>query len=305
MQSIESKYYKVYGYNIKSQIELVELLQGNPKEPIDVVIEYGKVYDKIKSYIAEGKTGYFSVDESWMYVKDVAYYRILKGNKIIVEPISDDKEKIKAFILGSSFGVLLIQNNIIAIHGGTVVIDDKAIIITGESGAGKSTLVSVFRENGYKFLSDDVSATYIGENNKIYVNPAYPQQKLCGDAVDNYKYNRLELRKLNEDRDKYALINTKDFETNPKELHAIFQISCSDKIDEVSIKEISGVEKVGYITKNIYRINFAEIMGIKKEYLKKAVDMAQNIKVYSIVRPKGKYTSEIQFDNIVKISKLI
>ena len=303
MQSIESKYYKVYGYNIKSQIELIELLEGNSKEPVDVVVEYGKVYDYIKPYIDEGKTGYFSTDECWMHVKDIAYYRILKGNKIIVEPISDDKEKIKTFILGSAFGVLLIQNNTIAIHGGAVVIDDKAIIITGESGAGKSTLVSVFRENGYKFLSDDVSATYIGENNKLYVNPAYPQQKLCGDAVDNYKYNRSELRKLNEDRDKYAIINIKDFETTPKELYGIFQISCSDKVDKVTIKEICGVEKVGYITKNIYRINFAEIMGIKKQYLKKAIDMARNIKVYSIVRPKGEYTSEIQLDNIVRITK--
>lgn len=302
MQNIENKYYKVYGYNVKSQIEIPELLPGDSRDPIDVTIEYNNVYDKIKSHVDNGKIGFFSSDESWMYIKDVAYYRMLKGNKIEVEPITNDKDKIKTFILGSSFGALLIQNNVIAIHGGAAVIDDKAIIITGESGAGKSTLISVFRKNGYKFLSDDVSVTH-RDNDKIYVVPAYPQQKLCGDAVDNYEYNRAEFRKLNENRDKYAIININDFEVSPKELYGIFQISCSDEVSEVIIKEINGVEKLSYITKNIYRINFAEIMGIKKEYLEKAIDIAKKIKVYSIIRPNGKYTSEIQLDNIVKIIK--
>lgn len=35
---------------------------------------------------------------------------------------------------------MLIQRNIVAIHGGSVLIDDKAIICTGDTGAGKSTL---------------------------------------------------------------------------------------------------------------------------------------------------------------------
>ena len=123
---------------------------------------------------------------------------------------------------------------------------------------------------------------------------------LLADAIID---NREEFRKLNENRDKYAIVNIDDFEVSPKELYGIFQISCSDEVSEVTIKEINGVEKLGYITKNIYRINFAEIMGIKKEYLKIAIDIAKKIKVYSIIRPTGKYTSEIQFDNIVKIIK--
>ena len=34
----------------------------------------------------------------------------------------------------------MIQRDIVAIHGGTIVIDNKAIILTGNRGAGKSTL---------------------------------------------------------------------------------------------------------------------------------------------------------------------
>ena len=70
----------------------------------------------------------------------------------------------------------MIQRDIVAIHGGTIVIDNKAIILTGNRGAGKSTLTTGLRLKGYPFISDDVAAIEIKDSIPM-VKHGFPYQK--------------------------------------------------------------------------------------------------------------------------------
>ena len=171
-------YYKVYGLIIESEIILSELVEVNKREndnigmKVDVFIRQCEMPKTIKKSIETGIISDFNINECWFIIKDIGIYRMINGNEIFVEDICDNFKEIKAFLLGSAFGCILIQRNLVSIHGSTILIKDKGVIITGHMGAGKSTLTAAFRAKGYKFLADDISVTHMDENNKIRVTPA-------------------------------------------------------------------------------------------------------------------------------------
>ena len=283
-------YYKVYGLNIESEIKIQELiiLNDENKANIDVTIYIDKMPESINTAKNQGILEGFRKNEMWFYIKDIATYYIKNGQEIIVEPYRDIHDHyIKTYILGSAFGLMLIQRNIVAIHGGSVLIDDKAIICTGDTGAGKSTLTSAFRLSGAKLIADDVSA--IDMTDEINIYPAYPQQKLCGDAVRKLGYDTEDFIRIDEGRDKYAIPSESEFINKSVNLSVIFEIMVGD-IEEVEIKELRGSEKMNTIMKNIYRGYVNQISGLDREYFKKCLKVTKDIKIYRIIRPKDKFT---------------
>ena len=299
-------YYKVYGLIIESEIILSELVEVNKREndnigmKVDVFIRQCEMPKTIKKSIETGIISDFNINECWFIIKDIGIYRMINGNEIFVEDICDNFKEIKAFLLGSAFGCILIQRNLVSIHGSTILIKDKGVIITGHMGAGKSTLTAAFRAKGYKFLADDISVTHMDENNKIRVNPAYPQQKLCRDAAIKLGLDVNDFKFIDEERDKFAIPSKESFIDSTKELNSICEIFISqDDNNHVVIEEILGIKKVERIICNIYRCSIAKTIGIKGIYFRNLIKMAEQIKYYKIIRPKGLFTMDEQMNLII------
>lgn len=298
--------YKIYGLNIESEIILPELEKIGIYETIDVKISYGIMPDKIQNYINKGKKTKYKKREMWFYIKGVAKYLITNGCNIIVEPDKDASYiEIKKFILGSCLGMALIQRETVAIHGGTVVINDKAVVLTGDSGAGKSTLTAAFRMANYKFMSDDVAATIIDldKSDNVLVCPGYPRQKLCIDAMNSMNYNADDFTMIDEVRNKYSIPTIESFISNDMQLCAIVEISAED-CEFVEITEVKGLDKMDMLMKNIYRIEITRKSGIYDKYLKKCMYIAKHIPFYKLKRPNGKLSVKEQIDLIKGIGVL-
>lgn len=295
-------YYRAYGMNINSEIELPELLVNNYKEceHIDIMISYGSMPKEISCQIADGEYYNFEKDKMWFMVRNISRYYIHSGNTIIVEPYNNsNSHDVKTFLLGSAFGMLLFQRNIVAIHGGTVVVNGQALIITGNQGAGKSTLTSGFRNKGYSFMADDVSVTCIGKNGIPMVYPGYPQQKLCGDALREMRYNTDCFKRIDEGRDKYVIPVYSSFIKEPIPLGGIYEITVAD-CSKVEIEEITGIDKLRLFMKNIYRVEVLQYTGMNAQYFKECVNIAKMIPVFRIKRPKGRFTVDDQISVIEK-----
>lgn len=298
--------YKIYGLNIESEIILPELEVLDQGEPIDVNISYGIMPSKIQSYIKKGKRNRYKKREMWFYIDKVANYLITNGDSIIVEPDNNASDiEIKKFILGSCLGMALIQRQTVAIHGGTVVVNNKAIILTGNSGAGKSTLTAAFRLDGYKFLSDDVAATIVDLDNleDILVCPGYPRQKLCIDAMNNMDYNAGDFTMIDETRNKYSIPTDESFVSNNIPLGAIVEINAC-ACDCVEIEEVDGLDKIDLLMKNIYRIEITTKSGIYDKYLSKCINIAKKVPFYRLKRPIGKLSVKEQIDLINDVGVL-
>ena len=74
-----------------------------------------------------------------------------------IEPKSNMDLAILRFGIWVMFGVVLTENNAIAIHSSTIVAEDRAVLFLGESGTGKSTHTRLWRESieGATLLNDD------------------------------------------------------------------------------------------------------------------------------------------------------
>lgn len=292
-------YYKLYGINIESQIELKYLVKGE-KSNDDVKIRYGEPPKEVYDLMAKGCNGYCTTSVMWFNIKNVAIYYVCDGKNVIVKPYDDaDKENIRAYLLGTALGMILLQRNIVAIHGATILVNDKAITIVGDTGAGKSTLSSALRLKGYPFMADDVSAL-----EGKYVNYSYPLQKLCKDAMYKFDYDVNSFKHINDDRDKYIIPVENKFIMEKNELKAIFQLSVDD-VDDVKVEELTGSKKLEILMKNIYRVEILEIIGINNEYFRKCLSVASNIHLYKIIRPKGKFSIDRQIEVIEEIMESV
>lgn len=283
-------FYELYGLKIKSEIEIKELLEINKCTYYDVIIKRGYVLgdDLVKPV-------WIKIDNENMRLinTNTGRFKVSNGNEIVIDEFDNaSKPAIKSIILGTCFGVLLKQRGNIAIHGSGINLDGKGVIISGKCGAGKSTLLNGFREKGYKFLSDDVCAIKNG-----FIKPSFPQQKLCKDAMDNFYYNIESFKKIDEEKNKYALQFKRDFCQSETSFNTLIELELSDN-KEVTIDEIKGLEKIKILIRNIYRIELFSDDMIGSNYFKECLSILEKIKVYNIKRPRDIFTINKQIELI-------
>lgn len=299
-------FYRVYGLNINSNIEIPEFPKRDEdfKDENIVSILYGPISQDILGEIKEGKRSNTTKEQVWFHIDQVATYFIKNGNMVIIEPCENCNESLmKVYIMGSVLGLLLLQREVTAIHGGTIIIDGKAAIFTGERGAGKSTLTTAFGKKGYYFLSDDVAV--LNFDNEIAIKPGFPYHKLCADTLESMNYYMEDYSFFQADGIiKYLVPDFKGFYKEKVPLTSIFELNIDD-VDNVKVEEIVGGEKLNKIIKNIYRIEYLSSMGgMTPNYFKKCIEVAKKIKFYKITRPKNKYTVDSQIEVIEDILKM-
>lgn len=300
-------YYRVYGLDVKSEIkidEFVTIENINVENKVNIV--YANMPLNIKEDIKNNKKSSFSKAECWFHINDVATYRVTNGNLIEFEPCENaDPYLLRVFLMCSCLGFIMIQRDIVAIHGGTIVIDNKAIILTGNRGAGKSTLTTGLRLKGYPFISDDVAAIEIKDNIPM-VKHGFPYQKLCSSAMDKLGYDKEKYFSFMSDTEiKYLVDAHDDFIYEDTRLFALCELSVGD-VEEVQIEEIKGSEKLNKLIANRYRVEFVQAMGgISPIAFKILLQIAKNIKFYKIIRPNGQFTVDKQIELLEEKIKIL
>lgn len=285
--------YKAFGTNIESDFVLPQLMCGEG-EP-EVIILKGRVPGEISGVIAEASFFQATNTELLFYVHGVGKYYVGHGKRIIVEPESEANEQlVTLYLLGSAMGALLFQRGVLPVHGSAVVVNNASVIITGDSGAGKSSLTLAFRKRGFLYLTDDVAALE-QRTEGIYVQPAYPQQKLWKDCIETMGGTVNDLAQINEDKSKYFSPAVKGFCNSPVRLEAICELT-PEECDDVRLQVINGVEKMNVLMKNIYRYQLTDFFGRREDYFRKCVDIANRVRVFRLVRPIGRFSVDRQVE---------
>jgi len=283
--------------NMISEIKISELMIGEGKPDVEILL--GPVSMKVDQDISEYPNYQLSKSKFKFDVKNVAKYCVNNGNCITVEPHKNaDMETIKAYLMGTGMGVLLIQREITALHGSSIDMNGHTVIFTGECGAGKSTLSSALRKKGYGILADDISVVTFSDEHIPVVQPAFPQQRLCRDTAERlgYDISTLSLACMGEDK---LVVNTSDsFRTNALPLKAIIEIR-AEKTESAKLIKITGIDRIRYIKRNIYCILLYEEIGLSLGYIQQYINLAKNVKVYSLIRPEGKFTIDEQVQLVV------
>jgi len=290
--------YSAFGLTIDSEFSLPELAYGKGAADADIVngaVPYDAC-DPDTTYIMSRANFTFKIE-------GVAKYSIQNGRRIVVEPYEQaDPQTIRVYLLGTGIGMLLIQKGLVPVHGSAVAINGKAVIFTGGCGAGKTTLCSWFQKCGYGFLSDDISAIRLNSGGIPMVQPAFSQQRICKDAAAQLGVNIEGLPPACLQDDKY-IISPKDLFINRQmPLQSIVEITEAET-GAVTLKKITGLEKIHHLMKNIYCFLLYEEMGFSKAYFEQCMRIVQQIEVYQLIRPKGIFSAEEQMGLVLKAIK--
>lgn len=286
-------YYRVYGFNFESDI----LLPGLPIRACkpDIIVRYGTVPVRIDF---TDETNYmYTSDRFYFYIRDLAHFFIENGNTITIEPISDSNTGlIGEYVLSIAFSVAVFQRKMILLHGSAVVMNEECIIFTGNSGAGKSSICKALVNEGYKFLSDDISVIAVDGNTPM-VQPAYPQMKLCKDAAQKLIDDINVLQEAPELEEKMLVRKPESFSCNSAPLAAIFELIPREGCN-LNIKELTGIEKLKRFMENIFFYSFINKAWVDDKIFKDSLSIIKAIRFYRIERPVGVFTVHQQVDMV-------
>lgn len=302
-------FYKIYGLNIKSDYCFEEAIELS-KIPthIDVEIAEGEIDERIsRESDLDYKSGSiivyrYELDRGWIRAKGQGCFVIEKGSKITYQLKEKHNElMVNQVFLCAVLPIALIQRGELAIHGSGILMNEKAIVVSGESGSGKSTLAAGLLKAGGVFMADDTVAIRLKEN-KVFAQGAYPQQKICLDAVERKEDLQGEVLLLPPDggKEKYAVRLKDGFCMEEKQLDSLFIIQAAD-VQEVTLKEITGSEKMKYLLHNLYKYKVYVQLGMSKEIFQKCISIANSVKIYVIYRPQQGMTVDRQVKEIKKV----
>lgn len=284
--------YKAFGFSIYSEIPLPELQPALlPNVVADIVIRYADLSEKwIERSDSSHKTLVCREDMVMFRVPDLAVFAIEEGTNILVSPEPGAvHDKLRLYILGSCMGAILLQRQILPLHGSAVVINDKAYAFVGLSGHGKSTLASAFLQRGYQLLTDDVIAVTLDHRNVPYVTSAYPQQKLWQESLEVFGMNSDRFRPLFDRETKYAIPVTTHFSDGTLPLAGIFELIKCD-CSHVEMRSVEKLERLPLLYRHTYRNLLLADSGLSKWHFDFTSRMAGNVDVYQLQRPQHQLT---------------
>ncbi|ASN05982.1 aldolase [Virgibacillus necropolis] len=292
IDTIQKNVYKAFGLSISSDFPLPELPQLNTDEELtDIGIHYADLLNMWSKLSEKNKYLVVKKDFVLFHVPDTAIFLIQKGNKVFVSPINGSKEaQIRLYILGTCMGALLMQRQILPLHGSALLIDGKAYAVVGDSGAGKSTLASAFLSRGYQLLSDDVIPVTVNENNIPIVTPAYPQQKLWIESLDKFGIDSKPLRPIIDRETKFAVPVPEQFATEPVPLAGVFELNKTNDY-EIEIYPIKNLERLHTLFNHTYRNFLINRSGLMEWHFSTTAEIVNKIDLYKIKRPVSHFTA--------------
>ncbi|WP_128083715.1 hypothetical protein [Paenibacillus sp. DMB5] len=181
--TVQGLAYQAFGLQIFSEFPLPELpLADGPGLNGSVAVIRGELAERWEAIPKITPSVGVLGREVMFEVKGRAVFSVQDGIRITVDPVAGaNMDSVRLYILGSCMGVLLMQKQILPLHGSALVLNNRAYALVGQSGAGKSTLASYLMEQGHLMLSDDVIPVIVQDGKRLQFQ-AIPSRS-CGSRV--------------------------------------------------------------------------------------------------------------------------
>ncbi len=287
--------YSAYGLIVASELKLNGLtaIDGVP----DITIKFGNVPEDLIQAVVKTKSQQLSHNEFLLNIGAVAKFYVINGSDVIIQKYIDVEEgNIQVFLMGTVFAYILQYRDYLVLHGSAILVNNKAVIFSGNSGAGKSTTAAMFAKKGYCVLTDDMIAIKSDQNNQLKLIPGWPRLKLWQDALDHLQEKSdLLIRVYNKD-DKFefpVIMSSKSCVP----ISAFYVLNSVDS-EQITIENITDkLLKLDMLVKNTFRYYMLKALGKRNLHFKQCGILSGNIKVSIINRPK----SSNRFDELIKL----
>ncbi len=288
--------YSTFGLNIKSEIELPELIRGNGHSP-DLLISEGKVTDNLADSVEYKGSFQYAGNEFLFKSRNSGKFLIRNNNQIIFEKYKDSTyDDIRVLLLSIVLGIVLHKKDKFPLHASAVEYNGKAVLFAGPCGIGKSTLAAGFMKRGCKLISDDITVIE-NVDNKFLAIPSFPQIKLWIDSLKALGYDSLHFSKVRPKVEKRKMV-LDEMVSDRIELSRIYFLSTNNMF-KYGIKNLNVSEKISFMESNTYRVKHLMQIGNNVKHFQTCCSLAENVPIKKIDRPRGVFELDKLIDMVM------
>lgn len=294
--------YHAYQLIIQSELPLPELTPL-PATRLDaapsvVQIRQGIVPEALENPTGQGVLYQAGPNVFLLKLDHIARYLVQNGNEIIIEPAPDAlASDIRVFLLGSCFGALLHQRELLVLHASGIQTDAGAVLFCGPSGIGKSTLLGELLNRGYPMVVDDVCAVTVDEAGRPLVLPAYPRTRLWADSAKALAVETVGLERTRPTLEKYERQLPERFWAQPTPLRHIYHLTTTNQ-EEVRLEPLPRLETFNAVLHNTYRDALLDGLALRRRHFQLVAAVASCVGVTRVVRPSGRFTLQAMADAV-------
>jgi len=285
--------YRLAGLRILSDLPLFGI-QTCPDETVqdnEVRIRRSIISDDLASTTARFRDGQHirgcNGKEVLLEFPRVGRFLVRGGNEILVDllPACDDGE-VRAYLLGTAFGVLCHQRGITPLHASAIDFGGGGVAFVGASGAGKSTLIAALARRGHKVIADDVCFLQFDGEGNIQAQPGVERIRLWEEAMYALGYDRCGVEREMHGYNKYFIpIPPARGPVGRRHLHRVYELQAS--VDgAIALDRLQGARAIEVLMQNVYRLGLAERLGYKPHAFTVCASVARNVPIFRLNRPK-------------------
>jgi hypothetical protein len=244
--------YALCGWRFRSEIpiEALPAWDGDANHPPDIELIRGSVpevpFDAPVSVVAAGR------DMATVVSAEAGRFAVTDGKRVVADVLPGALPGfVEVTIAGPVLGTISYQRDMLSLHSNTIVIDGKAIALSGRSGAGKSTLAAMLLKRGHRLISDDVLPLFEADG-RTFGLPGSQNLRLWGEALELIGESKDGLRRADGVRDKYFLPSKVEKTTQPWPLAALIWLERGET-ERHFLRPCKGIYRTRAIFKAIYR----------------------------------------------------
>lgn len=278
--------YSMCGLTVRSELEIPGIPQGDSRYNPSVEIRFGNVPESLDNAQVSGAAFDANPGELLLQAPPARFW-VRDGREIIIQPESHASlSDVRVFLMGSAFGALLHQRQILPLHASCIRVGNSAVAFTGNSGAGKSTLAAWLRKRGYPVLGDDICPVRIMPGMGAVATPGFPRLKLWAEALDSLGIDSANCDQPRQHIGKYELAiepqSTADF-LPLKRLYVLQETRDSDR-DPQGIVPVEGIGRIRVLLNQTYRFRYVKGFGQQSEHLQLAGSILQSVSIFRFWR---------------------
>lgn len=259
------------------------LINHCPQELTIFGMRFSLLWQKIEPVLTE-----LCTHNQWVLnIPNIASFLVRpKEHEIIIDKMNDDVSIhiLNTWLYGSISAFILQYYGYLVLHGSAILMNGKAVLISGQSGAGKSTLAGALWKKGYPFITDDLIVIKQDEQGRYGMLQGPNQLKLWKDAMHYLDQDMSAARPVMLKTDKYALPVPATNIMTMIPIDSFYELDIGQKTYTPIFTPLNSLQSFKTLMQNVYRYFMLKPLNQLHQFFNDCHALSKQITVSKIER---------------------